>query len=233
MFRETNFSIDKISDKDIEGFCTHYLSFCNEKNSINGVQYTPKTFQGSDKKMMIEALKAGCRTPSGRMALRATIYDIQKRHKKDPNFKLKVCFKNETNGPRGSTLIEHPDTIIIYPNAIKYSLEETAKHTKGKSLPDKYCTKSAIHQATTFEIANTFLHEAQHTRQMLDKTLEQNETEAQKFSGAYFDASTQAFSRQMDIESNNPLTHKDANISEKEVANWQKAVDYKPCHQHH
>ena len=190
---EYNHSCAPVTDAEILDFCNNDLQFMTPSDKITDY-----------KDLMFQSLKEVCRTPTGRMAFRATRANVQAQKKKDSNYRLGVAFDlNPNSGCFGCVQRKQPNTVVLCPNAIKKNYKDHA-------------------YAIPFKIGSVFLHEAMHVRQ------NQQGYHNAELNMTLYDATTTALSRQIAVESPYDCIRRTAKISDKELESYRTAVQYDP-----
>ena len=199
---DATFSCDEISYAYIVNFCDKYIECASR----------------SDRRALIDGLVEVCKTPTGRASLRATENNIRYQRQTDPNYKIKIDRKDGLSSVYGGVdpTIDS-NTILLFPDTIRESVETTKDELskQGKKLNRN---QRDIDQLVNFQFGATFLHEAQHVRQMAVKGIKNNSNLLK------LDAGPQALSRQLAIESNQPIIRSMYNVSEQEYATYLNAV---------
>ena len=206
--------------------------------------FAPKT--NGEKKLLAKALKEIAKTPTGRMAIWATIHDLTynpdtKTYAVDENntgYNVKkfvetgtagngnilgfVRFDSPYEGNEGNPKSKPYNTVHVLIKEIEKNVRKRAdEYKKNKTLPPEALTEDAIKQAILLDIADTFLHEFQHSRQgyFISKRY-------YELYGVYPDAAPQSFSHQIHTEAMSPLLAKMYNVPQKDIDDYKKAVHY-------
>ncbi len=201
---EYAFSCEPIPEKDLRIFCSKYVSFSG-------------FFQKSKIKKLYNALQEITKTPSGRMAFRACVYNILQQRKTNPNYHIKVKFVQGRSNIFGAVSTKNKNEITLFPQEIYQTIKEDYQYLGWDS------TTNEFKRDVNFQIGLIFFHEAQHIRQLQHpafntKNMDKNLS----------DAPTQAFEKQAKIESGSRYMEKLIGLSATDKRNYQKAIDYNP-----
>ena len=216
--REIQFNCKPVSDDDIEEFCRDYI------------QYYPDSLAKKERekqiKMMIRAIKTVCQTPTGRMAFRATCYNIQQHRAQNPKseYRLTVCFAGKSEDSVGSVNVDDSNCICLYQDTMREVWEDRfCTFRKRSNFPDDISlTDEEKEKAFYLDLGWVFFHEAQHVRQLQNPQLQGQLTHL------FLDAAPQALARQIILESNSRISQWCLNITNSEVQAYRRAVDFNP-----
>ncbi len=141
---EFNHSTNPVSDEEIRYFLETYINY--------------KTDQKTAKEILFNGLKEVFKTPTGRMAFRATRAHLEAKRKAKLPYKLDLAISHESDVTYYGKACDN--LITLYPNCIQKAYRNK-KHSN-------------------FKIGATFLHEAMHTRNDYDdnKTISDATTSA-------------------------------------------------------
>lgn len=214
--REIQFNCKPVSDADIEEFCRDYIQYYPDSLT--------KTEREKQIKMMIRAIKTVCQTPTGRMAFRATCYNIQQHRAQNPKYRLTVCFAGKSEDSVGSVNVDDSNCICLYQDTMREIWEKRfCTFRKRSNFPDDISlTDKEKEKAFYLELGWVFFHEAQHVRQLQNPQLQGQLTHL------FLDAAPQALARQIILESDSRISQWCLNITNSEVQAYRRAVDFNP-----
>lgn len=182
---EHNFSDEPILETDIHGFCRNYIN------------YTSRWSFG-DAKELEKALTQLCKvSPTARVALRATMYNVQQQRKTNPDYRIDLNIENsDTLSTYGGIVFDYkPNEINIFPKNIKRDMKIIKEVYDPKNI---YLDKKDAERGYNYLLGMYFLHETQHVRQLQNKDIL-----SQKADLILLDAGPQAFNRLVALETNN------------------------------
>lgn len=182
---EYNFSDEPISAKDIHAFCQEYIHYTS-------------LWSFGDAKELEKALTQLCEvSPTARVALRATMYNVQQQRKTNPDYRIDLNIENSDTFSTfyGIVFDYKPNEINLFPKNMKREMQAIKKRYDPQDI---YADEKETERGYNYLFAMSFLHEAQHIRQL------QNEgVLSQKADLRLLDAGPQAFNRMVALETNN------------------------------
>ena len=201
-----------INDR-IDNFVENYIVFYKNPDFRSTIW-----FDGTEERLLKQALKEAAKTPSGRIAIYSMIHFAQKTKKK---INIHVSDKPNGTGLTGITSTE-TGNIILYPKELEDLIHTTQKELKNK-LPKSY-TSDKMRQTIFFDLGCTVLHEVGHYHQIV------NGKGALPYNTPIttYEAYPQALTRLMYVESRDPLLHLVNNISKTENQENMRAIQYDP-----